>query len=373
MGNVTKEIRGKPGETLTWNPVLGGGLVIQGRVMDKQGNPLQDWLVRSKSAKGKKDRVRTGADGAFAISQCEDSPHVLSLYEYDKCPNFVLQRRVDVRPGQRDVTFRAPMAQRPTARIKGRVQDPRGHPIEDAYVRVMPLSTKSGPSLDTGSGDGRFNGGPYPPGKYQIRVRRTDYPTLDLGMHELRQETVLDLGTVILAKPAFVSGTLKDSDSKNVKFGMIQILDSRGVKVPGMCMVVNGRFRPKSLQPGHYSVRASAAGISVVQSPVFELKPEQELELQLKAVPGVVQNFLLIPPPTPGPNYVKVTWKDAKRQPLWTEILPMKGQNPTPFEKRLAPGGYRIEVHHRDKLLATRDFSVPSGTEKPPRLEIQMK
>jgi hypothetical protein len=95
---------------------------------------------------------------------------------------------------------------RPTAMMMGRLADTVGRPIADALILVAPVTAADEMWWASGSckvdpGTGRFEGGPFPPGRYRVQVNSESFGPRDLGSRELAAGKTLDLGAIAFEAP----------------------------------------------------------------------------------------------------------------------------------------------------------------------------
>ena len=194
LGNRVTTLHGKPGDTLTWDPVLTRGFVLRGRVLTATGEPVQHVHIhlRAVPKKGGKawwDNARTDGDGRFEVANCPDD-RLLDLSGKGRDIEDIETTRVDPRAGE--VLLQAVRVVAEQAKILGRVVAPDGEPLAHAQVyasSILPATTEEG--------SGRFEI-LVPPGKYKLAVHSGDYPTQLTPEYEVVDGDTFHVGTVKL-------------------------------------------------------------------------------------------------------------------------------------------------------------------------------
>jgi hypothetical protein len=85
-GSVSRaktEVTGRPGDHLTWDPVLTEGGKIVGRLVDESGLPLEGWSVEAQARvrlEYSPRSAKTDAQGRFAILDCPGVPFEVAAY-----------------------------------------------------------------------------------------------------------------------------------------------------------------------------------------------------------------------------------------------------------------------------------------------------
>jgi hypothetical protein len=198
--NVSVHLVGSPGAVLRWNPVLGTGLVIRGRVvargLDSTHFRIQCTGRANAQGQARFDSAQPDVDGRFEFLDRDDVPHRLEISS-DLQPSVPLAVFEKVLPAEKELVIEIDPAQWPSARFKGRVLDAARKPLAGVRVSLM----RERPGLSSGSlwetdPTGVFDIGPFPPGSWKVQVWR-------MGM----------------AKPLLVSSEAQVSAGENFDFG----------------------------------------------------------------------------------------------------------------------------------------------------------
>jgi hypothetical protein len=200
-----------PNGSAQWNPVLDAGLVLSGRLVDDQGRPVASgWhvaLSKQSSPEGSaRELVEPAADGTFRFVNVPDEELRLRAAPVESLGFYRPALLERLRPGA-NVELSIPGGM-PSVRITGVVLDAQGAPCQAAVVQPDEPTCKSSGTLvaSVDAATGRFALGPYPPGKWTLRVfaRPTSAspshfgrakPDLVLGPRTLGPSETWDLGT----------------------------------------------------------------------------------------------------------------------------------------------------------------------------------
>ncbi|HVQ25957.1 MAG TPA: carboxypeptidase-like regulatory domain-containing protein, partial [Planctomycetota bacterium] len=81
VGRAATTLTVEPGGQYTWDPVLGAGLLIRGRVVDERGAALAGMGINAVPQEGDQSnhRTKTDAEGRFTLDNCADAPHRLEV------------------------------------------------------------------------------------------------------------------------------------------------------------------------------------------------------------------------------------------------------------------------------------------------------
>jgi len=203
---ITLDIQ--PGQTLTWDPVLGSGLQILGRVRDESGAPVEGLLVRCIKAPhftGTMKTARVAADGRFAILNCDEAEHRLSVFDPgDGAANPVLASVEGVRPGPGEVLISIPADARVVATVMARVLDSGGQAPLGLQALLAPPGEPIGLTarVDASTGDVVFDA--VRAGDQQLHVLAQGHPNLTRDVPAVRAGERRDLGTIVLDDPGRV-------------------------------------------------------------------------------------------------------------------------------------------------------------------------
>ncbi|MCA8974557.1 MAG: carboxypeptidase regulatory-like domain-containing protein [Planctomycetes bacterium] len=202
--NDNKQLRCKAtltttaGEIATWNPRVGLGDRLSGRVLDAHGRPLSGWYVYAICA-GDDFWYRGGhtdAEGRFAFGQRPATgTFSLSTNPRGSAAAVLVSRDVDATQSQDLVV---PDGALPSGTVKAHFVDANGQPVAGAVVK---LSFAGMLAIGRHAADprtGRVEIGPLPPRDYQLQVEVNGRILKDLGTATVGPEQVVDLGVVVI-------------------------------------------------------------------------------------------------------------------------------------------------------------------------------
>jgi hypothetical protein len=348
-GSAAATLAGAAGETLVWNAVLSRGGEITGRVVDDSGSPLVGWFVVADgegSADGRwysRDDT-TDADGRFALEDLPDRPHRVEAFapESGAFPALVAG---GVLPGDGELLLRADPSRLPSVRIVGALVGSSGEPVANARLEPWSSAYRRSP-IESPRADGGFELGPYPGGRWTLRIEVPGLPALVLGPRELAPEETWDCGTIQL-QPA---GHL-----------LVHALPAAGLAAdPPAFIVYQGGLRREELEgegdswrsgplaPGDYHLEVQALateepGIARQWVP-FAIPPGQTTALEVVYERGY-------------PALVQVSAASGGERPFVriTDELGRSLAEGEPFHE--APGEYVLPL-----CLATGDYLVLAST-----------
>jgi RNA polymerase sigma-70 factor (ECF subfamily) len=207
-GRVRARLRGRPSETIEWNPVIGAGGVIRGVLVDERGSGLAGHYVLCEDEApwpsdpcGSVSSARTDAEGRFELVGLGDHPHRLEAHSEGEVL-FPLAVAGGVLTDEGEVRLQVTLENRPSAWIAGTVVDASGAPVPNAQVRAASPGSRRRSRVLTDA-DGHFELGPHPPGAWSLEVCRpagdAQPPTI-LGPRTLGAGETWDCGEVVLGR-----------------------------------------------------------------------------------------------------------------------------------------------------------------------------
>jgi RNA polymerase sigma-70 factor (ECF subfamily) len=213
LGRASASFALAAGQRHAWTPRLDAGLVFAGRLLDREGVPLANWIVRidADPSRAHLDFAVTDADGRFAIANVpEGFLRVLARPEWAAGkPAVLVHERVTA--SSRELELRAPILasdRGATLRLDATLRDLRG--VREAELRVLRADSGqvahaaiTGMELDEhGTPGGRmtwfFAAEQLLPGDYSLELhvparlpRRIGALRVDTGgLHELHERIV---------------------------------------------------------------------------------------------------------------------------------------------------------------------------------------
>lgn len=217
------------GEQRQHDVVLDEGILVHGRVTDAaSGAPIAGAILSHGWTF--KRTVTSGPDGRYELPGFGAS----GVYDiHVRAAGYGKQETPDLDLAPATVEHELDFALRPARRVTGRVVDPSGSPIEDAYVAavanqwdedreggaVWSQGTQVTDWVSSRSGaDGRFSIGDLrPDARHALLVRADAYAVaiVDFPAGELEQPEI-PLGDVVLAAPITVKGLVVDQHGRVV-------------------------------------------------------------------------------------------------------------------------------------------------------------
>ncbi|HUR27105.1 MAG TPA: carboxypeptidase-like regulatory domain-containing protein, partial [Planctomycetota bacterium] len=200
-------LTGSPGARLEWNPVLGTGLSIRGRLV-LEGTDFSSWIVHCESqdrSVGQREpsfsaQVRPDADGSFEIRGCADVAHELEVHRAgSRFWTFPTARREGVHPGSASVVITIDPGSLPSCRLRGRIVDDRGEPVPGIEYMLGREGGQGAPLL-AAEADGSFDVGPLAPGKYMIGVHAAGFAPFSAPFVEVTAGATHDFGDLRLSR-----------------------------------------------------------------------------------------------------------------------------------------------------------------------------
>jgi hypothetical protein len=207
QGRVNATLRGAPGETIEWNPVLARGGVIRGQLVDERGVVVAGHFILYEDeppwpddACGQMGGAKTDAEGRFQLVGLGHHAHRIEAHALGPVL-FPLAVASGVRPDQGELRLQIAPENRPSVRITGVVVDGSGAAVANTHVRARtPTSRRSAQVLT--DAEGRFELGPCPPGSWSLEVRApsgaTESGTTTLGPRELAPAETWECGEIVL-------------------------------------------------------------------------------------------------------------------------------------------------------------------------------
>jgi hypothetical protein len=196
---------------------LGGpALAIIGKVLDEQGNPLEDWNVdlhdgalltpgwstkvfaeHYSGGRPRPDPITTGVDGSFCITGLFDAEYILDAwYSWDP----VMIRSSAIKAGTTDVVLRLPEAPRIPV-LRGKVVDKLGNALDGTLVEArldLPLVEERKGSILYGAGVqtdefGRFELTKVPRYNSKLRISGASIIPTELDIQASDDEFILQV------------------------------------------------------------------------------------------------------------------------------------------------------------------------------------
>jgi hypothetical protein len=211
------------GATSRWDPVLGAGRTIRGRVTKPDGTPAVGWRVEGSQpvpTKPYQVQATTGADGGFELTNCSDEEHEVRVYlPWQSTPTsevFSVARAVGVRADGDPLAFAVRESDLPGATLAGLVVDEDGSTIAGAKLSVANVGLGRGMYATPDRESGRFEAGPLPSGTYRLTLHVPGAPQTTLAEREVPAGVRLDLGRLVPPRPGTLVAEVVDAQGRAV-------------------------------------------------------------------------------------------------------------------------------------------------------------
>lgn len=375
---LTRSFELVAGADVVWDPELGGGAELRGRV-ELAGAALDGWLVRgsrpvtaleprSEDAWRPFAEARTDADGRFVLHDCPPAVDV-TLFGRSTSP-FPLARVEAVRPGEAEIVLRPDPALLPSASIHGRLVDAQRHPVGNAdVVARCPTvgTTLTHPDPDSG----RFEFQALPPGQWTLEVDAhvAGWAARILEPRALRSEDRWDVGELTLGAGGALVVALHRAPGVDGGAAQVVVLGEDGRPVQWI-EVREDLARSRPLPPGRYRVvlaglQVSARTVTVVGGDETRIEmwlaPAEEVTARIRGVGGL---------PPGGRAEVRLRGSDGEIV-WWGESASSAG-DAHELRWQLSPGSYRAEIAAPDARDAAVEFSVPQASGAPVTVDLAL-
>jgi protocatechuate 3,4-dioxygenase beta subunit len=266
---------------LEWNPVLGSGLAIRGRLVARDIDFSKWWMYCESQDWQKAPYAQSAtpkADGSFEFAGCGDARHRIRIHAPDA--NLYPVVTVEAQPGGEPLLVSIDAAMLPSCHLRGRFVDEAGQPL--AGAQFSPVLAGSGfTPIETTDANGRFDLGPAPPGEYWIRARVQGYVGSDSERVTLAADASWDFGDLRLVRGGTIAVRLARPSSKPVAVELLR----EGAEVVWI-QLQDGTGRTEALAPGEYVLRPWVDGTLVEASSVYprvtlRAGEENSVELEL--------------------------------------------------------------------------------------------
>lgn len=251
--NAKTTLFGVSGTQLEWNPVLGKGLSIRGRLVAQDVDFSSWWMYCESEDRAKSPFAQSAtpkADGSFEFSGCGAAKHTIRAH----APGGSLYPVVVVtaEPGPDLLLVPIDPAILPTCRVKGRVVDESGQPVTAVQLNLV-LKCANVTPLETVGTDGRFDIGPTPPGEYTVFARAPGYAQVNSERVTLVPNATWDFGELHLKRGGMIIVHVADSAKAAAHFAFEVLREGQAVT---WIRLEDGAGRSDPLEPGEYEVRA---------------------------------------------------------------------------------------------------------------------
>ncbi len=363
-----------PGVETRWDPVLARGALAGGTVVDHAGAPLAGWLVAAvESDPGGVwlRRAETDADGSFLLESLPENAAALEVREPDAW-SAEPALRIDLARGECDLRLVVPRENRRTARVVGRVSDPRGAPLEGLELVLRRAADGLGESFEPAD-DGRIAIGPVRPGAYYLELRANGVAPHDTAPFELAETATHDVGAIVLERAGHVRASLRAPDGEEPSV-RCTLRDERGRTVAWL-RVDGGVARSEPIAPGTYTLVAAGERLAAAPLPLAVVAGgTTEIVIDLARAHRRDVRIALPADAKPGDELV-VRVRDASGAlvfgaayaPTWT------GDTARVGVQVLESGRYTVEAETSGGLAGSAAFEVDASAASAPAVELELR
>ncbi len=239
---------------LEWNPVLGKGLAIRGRLVG-QGVDFSKWWMYCESEDWQKapytQSATPKADGSFEFAGCGNAKHKIRVHAPDASLYPVVV--VEARPGPDLLLVPIDSAMLPSCRVKGRIVDESGQPFPGAQINLLLKGANMAP-IETAGVDGRFDLGPVPPGDYSVIARAPGCVQTSSEWVTLVANASWDFGELHLKRGGTIAAHVVRPAAPAQGRLALEVL--RGDKSITWIGIEGEHGASDALEPGEYELRA---------------------------------------------------------------------------------------------------------------------
>ncbi len=315
LGNAYAKLVVERGRTTWWDPQLERELVLRGRVVDGEGEPIAGWRV---VAQGRpednlvywKERRTTDEEGRFAMPNCPEKPLRVQICEPNRSDAPVLVALETVLPGQPEVVFTITEALVDYADVTGILLDHAGEPFAEQMVFLArdEAHTMAKPAeVDAETGAFRFES--MPPATYVLSGWLGRYGFLRLRELDVEPGQDLDLGEIRTQPPGGLVATVIRSEDLGEATPEFTIYGEGSLS--GIAHTSRGEMPARlELHPGDYVL--SARGTSILPASVrFAIRADKDTHVELRLERGTMRGLQFFEPENAVPGQsVKVVVRD---------------------------------------------------------------
>ena len=276
------------GESVRWDAVVEPGSDLTLRVLDPGGGPLAGWRVgylREDRNEIELARGAADAEGRIVIEGLapKAAGYTLAVLppQRGELHGLPVAWREGARSGEA-FEVRLEASEMPTARFFGRLQDASGGVLADLELVVASEGARVARETERlfADAEGRFESRGMPGGAFTLLCMDPRYPSeTALGTWTLSPGQELDLGSVTLADPGWLTVRVRSSDAAELERASVRVVSADG-GTRWLDVGSDGSTRREALWAGEYVVEAGARGHRSVEGRVrIENGSERRIEL----------------------------------------------------------------------------------------------
>ena len=254
------------GETAHWDVRFERGLVITGRLVRDDGQPVSGARIavvasRREGVRGWSGSATSGRDGRFELANWPGG--LVDVEVYGHGIERLLQRGLD-RTG-RELLLQARAVGAPSARIVGRVCAPDGTPLPNAGVFASSVEARGGgPYTFAAPTTARFELTPLQPGAYRVTIEGEGYARWRSEPITLADGGEVDLGAVHLQVGGIVQVQLDGDRPANLA---LYLRDAEDQFLAGISPHATP-VRSRVIAPGSYQLCVRGEGLTEQSFPI---------------------------------------------------------------------------------------------------------
>jgi len=356
-GRATAELELVAGEERGWDPIVGLGAELVGRVLDEGGGPLSGWSVVA-VAEGTGGRPSWGSsfsdeNGRFRIPDLEAGLHRVTLEAAGSSVS-VLELG-GVRPEAGELVLRVPAARMPSARARGRILDARGAVPSNLGLELATASL--GLPGEIGA-DGSFELGLLVPALYTLRVRAEGHVEHVFGPRRLAAGESWELGLLVLEPAAtlVVRAIQHDGADLNARFRVHRRSDDGHFDL-GPLEPQDATWRREFLAPGEYVLETGGHLVATSLLP-FVLVAGETRTLEVALAAGLPRTIEVRTPLDLGLARVHLSvWAGVGELLAEAELFP-RVPGEYRYSASYAPGSYRVVAELADGRSVSGELGV---------------
>ncbi|MCB9869923.1 MAG: sigma-70 family RNA polymerase sigma factor [Planctomycetes bacterium] len=276
---------------LRWDPQLGDGLELSGRVMTDTGHPVAGWVIRATGDAGARDpgSTRTAIDGSFRLGGCAAGTYLVAARP--DIPGFVTGpwRRCRAHAGA-PVSITVPADALPRAAARARIHGERGPHEGSTRLTLIDFATEVPLTLEVMVHDGRFAHPALPSGRFRLAVQAGDRTIVRDEVRLVAGECV-DLGALRLRALGTLTARVRGPEGQVVTT-TATVTDSSGVArgIP----INRGTIAAHRLPAGDYEIAVVEPRLGLAYA-AFSIRAGETADIELRTCGGETCSFLAPP------------------------------------------------------------------------------
>ncbi|MDF1700832.1 MAG: carboxypeptidase-like regulatory domain-containing protein [Planctomycetota bacterium] len=155
-----------------------------------------------------------------------------------------------------------------TATVSARVLGPTGEPAPGCWINVENVMSEDagwGRIVDNGNSDGEgvFRSDGLQPGRYTLRVMRTEFAQYVSPPFDLREGEAKNLGDIRMTAGVVLRGVVRDDAGRPVERATVSLKDLKGNALQMFSMATSGSdglYEMHGIEPGRFIAHVQAAG-----------------------------------------------------------------------------------------------------------------